>query len=401
MPILFTGPSWSSDGAIIAAAVADVTGPSHVIAFNVSDGKETNLTPSGQPFIGRTSWLPDMSGLLVVAGNSPADSQVWFLPYPKGEMRQITNDLDQHRGVSLSEKADKFVSVVSSGLINVWVAPNGEADKASQVPVGNLSFYGSGGNTVAWTPDGRIVFASNESSMLDLWIMDADGTNRKQLTSNAGKNVGPVVSTDGRYIVFNSTRGGAAAIWRMNIDGSNPRQLSQGKGEWSPTISPDGKWVLYSILSAAKPTVWKVSIEGGDPVELISRVSLNPMVSPDGQFVAYIYADSYDAFAPPNRIAIMRFEGGEPTKIFPFREGSRTLTLAQWSPDGKAIYYTSTLNNVTNIWSQPVDGGEPKQLSQFKDGLMNGFAWTRDGKTLVCTRGTSSRDAVLITDVGK
>src|ERR1044072_3537437 len=231
--------------------------------------------------------------------------------------------------------------------------------------------------------------------------MDADGNNRKQLTSNADRNVGPVVSSDGRYIVFTSSRGGAPAIWRMNLNGSSPRQLSQGKGEGAATISPDGKWVLYSTIGAPKPTVWKVSIEGGDPVELTSKVSFNPMVSPDGQFVAYIYADSYDAFAPPNGIAIIPFAGGEPIRIFPFREGSRTQTLAQWSPDGKAIYFTSTLNNVTNIWSQSVEGGEPKQLTQFKDSLMNGFAWTRDGKTLVCTRGTSTRDAVLISDVGK
>jgi serine/threonine protein kinase/Tol biopolymer transport system component len=399
-PIFFTGPTWSPDGELIAAAVADATGPSHVIAFRVSNGKETDLTPSGQPFIARTLWLPDSSGLLMIGGNSAADSQVWLVPYPTGILRQITNDLEQHRDLGLSETADKFVTVVSSGLVNVWVAPNGEADKATQVPVGNLSFYGSWGNTVGWTPDGRIVFASNESSAVDLWIMDADGSNRKQLTSNAGKNTAPVVSSDGRYIVFSSTRGGAGAVWRMNIDGSSPRQLSQGKGESSPAISPDGKWVLYARVGAAKPTVWKVSIDGGEGVELTSKVAFNPMVSPDGKLVAYIYADSYDAFAPPNRIAIIPFEGGEPTKTLSFREGSRTQTLAQWSPDGKAIYYSSTINNVTNIWSQSVDGGEPKQITQFKDGLMNGFAWTRDGKALVCTRGTSTRDAVLISDVG-
>ena len=316
-------------------------------------------------------------------------------------MRQITNDLEQHRDLGLSAQADKLVTVMSSGLTNVWVVPNGDVDKSSQLPVGNLSFYGTSGNSVAWTPDGRIVFVSNESGMVDLWIMDADGNNRKQLTSNAGRNVGPVVSPDGHYIVFTSTRGGAAGVWRVNLDGSSPRQLSPGKGEWSSAISPDGQWVLYSTPGAAKPTVWKVSIDGSNRVELTTRPAFNPMFSPDGKFVAYIYADSYDAFAPPNRIAIIPAEGGEPSKTFSFREGSRTQTLAQWSPDGKAIYFTKTNNNVTNIWSQSLEGGEPKQLTQFKDGLMNGFAWTRDGKTLVCTRGTSTRDAVLISDLDK
>jgi serine/threonine protein kinase/Tol biopolymer transport system component len=400
-PIFFTGPAWSPDGELITAAVNDVTGPSHVFAFDVRDGKETDLTPAGQPFFARTVWLPDMTGLLAIGGSGPAESQVWFVPYPAGTLRQITNDLEQHRDLGLSAQADKFVTVTSSGLVNVWVAPNGEAEKASQVPVGNLSFYGSYGNTVAWTPDGRIVFVSNESSMVDLWIMDADGNNRKQLTSNAGKNVCPVVSPDGHYIVFNSSRSGTAAIWRMNLDGSDPRQLSQGKGEAAPTISPDGKWVLYSTMGASKPTLWKVSIDGGAPAELTSKVAFNPMVSPDGKFVAYLYAESYDAFAPANRIAIIPFEGGEPIKTLSFREGSRTLTIAQWSPDGTAIYYTSTLNNVTNLWSQAIAGGEPKQITQFKDGLMNGFAWTRDGKNLVCTRGNSTRDAVLISEVAQ
>jgi eukaryotic-like serine/threonine-protein kinase len=214
-PIFFTGPSWSPDGELITTAVSNVTGPSHLFAFSVNGGKEIDLTPAGQPFIARSQWLPDMSGLLVIAGNSTSETQVWLLSYPDRVMRLVTNDLDQHRDIGLSALADKFVTVVASGLVNVWVVPNGDAEKAVQLPVGNLSFYGSSGNSVAWTPDGRIIFASNESGTVDLWIMNADGNQRKQLTSNAGKNIGPVVSADGRYIVFTSTRSGTGAIWRM------------------------------------------------------------------------------------------------------------------------------------------------------------------------------------------
>jgi Tol biopolymer transport system component len=74
-------------------------------------------------------------------------------------------------------------------------------------------------------------------------------------------------------------------------------------------------------------------------------------------------------------------------------------SIAQWSPDGKSIHYISTNNNVTNIWGQPLDGGPAKQVTDFKDSLMSGFAWSRDGKTLACTRGIQLRDAVLISEV--
>ena len=187
----------------------------------------------------------------------------------------------------------------------------------------------------------------------------------------------------------------------MNIDGSNPKQLTRGLSDGLPAISPDGKWVVYTSLGATKPTVWKVSIEGGDARELTSKVSTNALVSPDGKFVAYLYPESHDPFAPTNRIAIIPFEGGEPIKTFSFPGGIRIQTIAQWSPDGKSIHYIATNNNVTNIWSQPLDGGPAKQVTDFKDSLMSGFAWSRDGKNLACTRGIQLRDAVLITDSGK
>jgi tricorn protease-like protein len=56
-------------------------------------------------------------------------------------------------------------------------------------------------------------------------------------------------------------------------------------------------------------------------------------------------------------------------------------------------------NNVSNIWSQSIEGGPPKQVTDFKELLITGFSWSRDGKQLACTRGTLVRDAVLITDL--
>ena len=166
----------------------------------------------------------------------------------------------------------------------------------------------------------------------------------------------------------------------------------------NPAISADDKWVVYPSLDGGKLTLWKVGIDGGAPVRLINRVGLGARFSRDGKYIVYLFPTSGDSFAPPNRIGVISVEGGEPVKTFELPLGGTLSPSAHWLSDSKSIMYTVNNNNVTNIWSQPFEGGPAKQVTEFKDSLMTGFAWSRDGKTLATTRGVLVRDAVLIAD---
>ena len=263
------------------------------------------------------------------------------------------------------------------------------------------NFFTSTGSNVSWTPDGRIVYVSNEGGTVGIWIADHDGSNRKQLTANTAANVSPVVSADGRYVVFGLWQDGKRNLWRMNLDGSNPLRLTSGLADSYPALSPDSRWVIYTVLEGAQPTLWKVSIDGGTPVQITDRVGSVPSVSPDGKFIAYGYPESQDPFAPANRIGVMPFEGGPNVSTLQINPGGTVPPIIQWAPDGKSILYSMNTSNVSNIWSQPLDGGPPKQITDFKDLLITSFSWSRDGKQLVCTRGALVRDAVLITDMTK
>jgi Tol biopolymer transport system component len=185
----------------------------------------------------------------------------------------------------------------------------------------------------------------------------------------------------------------------MNIDGSNAVRLTSGLADSFPALSPDSRWIIYTSYVGPKPTLWKVSIDGGTPVQVSDNVVTIASVSPDGRFIAYAYPESPDPFAPPNRLALIPFEGGPVIRTFEKPASGTVSTITQWSVDSKAILYSLNTNNVSNIWSQPIEGGPPKQITDFKDLLITGFSWTRDGKTLVCTRGALLRDAVLVTDL--
>jgi Tol biopolymer transport system component len=342
-----------------------------------------------------------MSGLLVIAGDSIRDAQLWAVSYPAGKARRVTNDLSTYRALGLTADGKKLSTIQAEGLVNLWVVPDGDAGKAIRLPTGNIGFYSPAGNNLSWTPDGRIAFASNEGGNQDIWLTDPDGNNRKQLTSNGAQNFSPAVSPDGRYIVYTTLREGAKTTWRMNIDGSNPIKLTSGVADSYPTISPDSKWVIFTELSGPRPTIWKVSIDGGLPQQITDHAASAGMVSSDGKSIVYTFAESIDPFAPPNRIAVIPFEGGGEPKVFEITSSGTVTTVvqAQWALDSRSFLYSVNQNNVSNIWSQSIDGGPPKQITNFKDSLISSFAWSKDGKQLACSRGVLLRDAVLITDM--
>lgn len=223
------GPSWSPDGKLIALGVLNYDPgsgfASTVVEVQVESGAERPITSQKWSSVGQVAWLANGSGLAVIAGEgfpSPqarlfSSFQLWHLSYPDGETRKITNDLNNYSRVSLTADSSAMVTVQSDSTSNVWVAPQGDASRAKQISSGKYE----GAQGVSWMPGGKIVFTSRESGLTDIWSMEQDGKNQKQLTAHARFNYYPWATSDGRYIIFSSTRTGAArSIWRMDTDGA-------------------------------------------------------------------------------------------------------------------------------------------------------------------------------------
>ncbi|MEP6707989.1 MAG: protein kinase [Pyrinomonadaceae bacterium] len=403
LPNFFRSVAWAPNGKTIACGAGSFV-PSfntYVVEVAVESGREKQIGNQTWMFMGQLAWAADGRALILGASEKESGSfeaqQIWSVSYPEGEARRITTDLNNYTGVSLTADANRLVTVQSETSSSIWLAPNGDANRATRTSSGAAQIDGRDG--LAWTPDGKIVYGSNASGNLDLWMMNADGSHQRQLTENSRINNDPAVSPDGRYIIFTSDRAGTPNIWRTDIDGSNARQLTSGSGEDHSQCSPDGQWVVYTLLGAGKPTLWRVSIDGGAPQQLTDKYTTAAVFSPDGKSMACLYREEQPN--SPLKLAIFPLAGGQPTRVFdaPIFTGEVWgLTPPRWTADSRALTYVVTSAGVSNIWLQPINGDAPKQLTTFKSDRIFSFEWSRDGTQLLVARGMVASDVVMISN---
>jgi len=392
------GPAWSPDGKEIVFPVTMGGDPNRnngtiLISRQVEDGVEKPFAPQGWNAISAVEWLDD--GNVVIVGWSENDSlatQVWELSRGAGHARRITNDLNSYAGVSLSSAAGALLTVQADRVANFWVADATDFSKAKQITSG---FGDRGGEFlgVSWTSAEKIVYGSTAGGGLDIWTMDVDGRNRKQLTVDPLIDLKPTVSPVDGSIVYVSRRTGAPHLCTISAVGLNPRQLTNGKSESFPSFSPDGKWVAYISIEDI-PTLWKLPLDGGQPKQLTNAFTWVPSVSPDGKLIACLYKENP---AQPFRLALIPAEGGAPVKLFSLPRTMLAMVGLRWTPDGSAVVYVNNERDVSNLWGQPIDGKPPKQLTGFDSFEIFRFAWSPNGKQVLLERGSNFRDVVLIT----
>jgi serine/threonine-protein kinase len=212
-------------------------------------------------------------------------------------------------------------------------------------------------------PDGRsVVFVSDRTGDFEIYEMDTNGGNRRQLTSGLGKLNAPEISPDGRYIVFTNKSGGNT-IWLMNRDGSNPRQiygLPDGYG-WDPVWSPDGSQILFASGAAQRPNLSIMDLDGSNVRQVVDMAGLRGRSdwSPDGNLIATYAGDSWQ-----REIFVMQPDGSSSQQI---TSGGNNLAPS-FSPDGQWLVFTSYMDRYGDdhgceIYLMRTDGSDIRRLT--------------------------------------
>jgi len=345
--------------------------------IDLTGGGITEVSPSRFFIINRLVDLPNDEFLISARETFEAKSRI-FLVSSTGAVKALTNDSFNYNDLSLNQLGDRMVvtQITNTFRINITSIDDLKSPKVL-LAAGSVSF----------TPDHRILYASDEG---DIWSINRDGSEQRQLTNNSSFDFSPRASPDRLYIYFASNRSGSNQVWRMNADGSNQIQVTKGEGGFPLLVTADGKFVYF--YSGLNQRIWKLSVDTGDETQLSDKVMQSPAFSNDGKLVAYFVNQRDKSVA----LELMSIDTGQVLNTVPI-EGERVETFKiSWSPDAKTVTYTFANGEQAYLWQLNLNDRRPRFVANLGTEQIEDLATAPDGSGLALVRGKWIHDAVLI-----
>jgi Tol biopolymer transport system component/DNA-binding winged helix-turn-helix (wHTH) protein len=391
------GVSWSPDGKSISATVFQRENNQtsvQVAVVNAESGEQKIISRENWISAGQTVWLKDGSGILVVAygAKSPSlNDELWVVSYADGKSRFITNGINGNYGISLNGETNSIIAVKSNKFACFLTAAVDNLHKNTHVltTISDESPLPFGAD---WTNDGKIVYSATDGGNADIFTITEDGSERKQLTSDASAEISPKLSADGRFLIFMSNRSGQMDVWRSDANGTNTKQLTTNGNVKDSIISPDGSTVFYLVQDSETmvETLWRVSINGENPAKLTDRTTRSPRISPDGKTIAcYISNPETRAMM----LALVSAETGEILKYPPTPQHD-DIPFLDWSKDGKNLFVVLQRGKPQSFWKLPLDGSQPEQIREWENDAVFRLAISRNGERVFYEVGNQLNSVV-------
>jgi eukaryotic-like serine/threonine-protein kinase len=387
-------PAWSHDSTWIAfqsEGMRDLVSsspaaqpPSTLWVVSSHGGAARQITQVGHPTGGHgaPSWSPDTKRILFSTGLA-----VWMVSSQGDDLKRVSPDLGMvFGGVYGPDGKNVYYSGWTREFyFGLWQQPISAIGEVIGVPIPMANTGSATAKFLAISADGKNLAYTGVSTTSHLWsipaIQSSGGTtgSPSRITSGTNlRNALPVFSPDGRKLAFVVWRTGTdGEIWVMDSDGQNAAQLTTDSANHQfPSWFPGGNEIAYSssvlgtvnIESVIKATSLKT---GKDRVIFDVRQPIGfPRLSPDGKFVAFNSNKS-----GPINIWVGSVETGQLKQLTFDKE---MMGFPCWSPDGKLLAFEIKRGDDNHIVVMPSTGGAVTQLTS-EPGLSWQYDWSPDG----------------------
>ncbi|MFY9609689.1 MAG: winged helix-turn-helix domain-containing protein [Blastocatellia bacterium] len=373
----------------LSATSVGAISPSTLWAVPTRGGDPTPITQVGNPpgGHGAPSWSPDGSRIVFVAYDG-ALSTIWTISVKGNELKRVNESRvyfydpiygpdGEHIYYGGVSEAGSFVlcSLRVSGSTGENLVAPVEMVNTGLMRAKNLTISADGKKIAYSAP----TMKGNISSIpLSAGSSAAAGASASLTASTSYRKGLPHISPDGQRIAYVDFRGGVNQdIWVMDSDGNNPLQLTTDpRVDWAPSWFPDNDRIAFQSYRQDRQAVWSISTKSGRETLLVDPgIAIGwPRLSPDGKRIAFNSTESGTI-----NIWVIPVEGGTPRQL---TFDSEAMGWPCWSPDGTLIAFQTKRGEDTNIMLMPADGDTPTQLT-FDLGQSWPGDWSPDGDKIV------------------
>ncbi len=405
----YQSPRWSPDDRWIAfQAITAMTFESTIFVVASSGGQPRAITHAND-FRG-LAWLPDSSGIVF----SSSDGSTMLYPATHN-LRTVRVDGSGQRQLTFGDVSYHQPDVHASGVITasrqtsrseIWRFPTtGSAIENVRSAV-RITHQTGAAQTPAVSPDAsQVAYLSDTGGHANVWVVNADGSNARQLTfeQDPAVAVGVVVwSSTTNALAYFLAQGNTVAQWSIQSDGSGRRQLTP-RGV-AAAWSRDDRWLYTSVNEQGKYCIEKTPVAGGPPVIVRCDDAYSPAPGVDGSTLFYLKTlkqstGGWDwelrrAQPEDSDSEVLARVAGARIPIEPFMFNPLP------SPDGRWLAAPLVDGDTTNLWAWPTTGGEPHKLTDFGSRavvIARRATWAPDGKSIYAAVADIDTDIVLLT----
>ena len=304
---------------------------------------------------------------------------------------RISFGLERYTSLAASAGGTRLVATVDESNSSIWSAslgPHAAADQQATAPVSLVSATG----LAPRAGSDYILYVSARAGRQGIWRA-ANGQSRELWSDAHSIIVGaPAVTRDGQHIAFTVADGERTALYTMDSDGTKARAVTRSLDlRGNPAWAPDGRSIVSAVLRNGEPRLMNISLDDRPPTALVSEYSIDPVWSPDGEFLLYSGADVGTTF--PLR-AVARDGRPYPIPALMLTRGARRVVMG---PDARSIVLLRGDVGHKNFWLVDLHTGAERQLTELApDIAISDFDLSRDGSAVLFDRIQESSRITLI-----